>query len=316
MADALTIERERVPCPIPLPVDGVPVRFRFANGRQGIAYRHGDWLKIDVIVHGRRRTWPRAAEAWRLLARNAGLPPALAYAVNARRQVLLRAEARIEDPRADSRQLLASLTTQLDAVLDEGKTTDPGRETDAAADPESNANSRPDSEADPDTWNDLATPFAEAGWPLLERVGGSPEVALADRHVGRFAQVARVGDVLHAAFDVIDDKPDWGGPSCRRASGVFLLRATAAMRLVRACTPSARAHVSPRFETWLQTPTARGVEHAFGALSTTAELFGREFAALAADEAVAGTYLSTHLSTHLSARVTHDTNVVPSSTQE
>ncbi len=313
---------------IPVPADGIPMRLCFAGVREALARRDGPWLSLEITLHARRRRWPTAAEAWRLLARNAALSPGVKYTVDARRRVHLRAEALLHGQADDARATLATLAAALDGVprarpepIGTEKTgaiiaaSRAPRDTGLAASTDYDGNGNA---LEPDA---LTIACSESGWPLMERSGGAPEVALADRHAGRYAQVTRHHDDVRAMTELLDDEPHWASPVCRHAAGVFLLRAGAAMRLVRAAAPSVRGQVLPLFETYLPTVSNRSVDHAFGALSTAVELCGREFAALAADPAVAQAYLSPRLteprlSPSSSTRGTRVNRTVPATTEE
>jgi hypothetical protein len=136
---------------------------------------------------------------------------------------------------------------------------------------------------------DLQQLCAETTWPLTLR---GPATVMIELDVpGAFQQAVvelQPGRGLVASLPVVSELPR--SPVCAAAVGVFLLRITGAVRMVRAAMRASDGFVC--FEVVrAATPAPAELAEGFAALSVAWRCAGREAAVLAGDELVARLYL-------------------------
>jgi len=135
---------------------------------------------------------------------------------------------------------------------------------------------------------DLPGVCAEAGWPFVARPSGALAVTLETGTGFHQAILTTDGSALRISASLTTD--DASRPAvCRAAVAALALRASAAVRMVRAAV----ADRDLRLEVVLaDAPAPAEVRHALAALSVACRMTARETAVLADDETVAGLYLT------------------------
>jgi len=141
---------------------------------------------------------------------------------------------------------------------------------------------------------DVAELCGAAGWPGSVRADGTVTVGLGTRDGFARAliayQPARDAVRVSTELDVVSHRL---ADACEEALALFLLRAAAAVRLVRPVTGSRRGERVIGFEAVYQAPVvASEIGHALAALEVATGMTSREVTVLARDAAMARAYLA------------------------
>lgn len=266
--------------------------FILSNGSALLVSARADegWLHLDAPLDG----GALGAGAWRLLSLNRRLGGLAKLALpTGRRDAHLRAEITLDEEVDVARRLreaCAGFKAVSGVLHGEKLTTEATRyakiETTATAAASDEAASDEAEKA-----SELRRLCEETGWRFNEKSATKLAVELEAR--GVFHQVAverRTGGVVSLSVELAGE--EFFSEAFKRAAGELLLRASAAIKLVRASVDEGEGRASAGFEVvFPSAPCAAEFGHALAALAVACGLCGREAAAMR-DERVAERYLS------------------------